>query len=368
MIGATYGLGGSLPAYRISPPSTPVMPNAQFRSLRSGAPMQSSELEILFGANLNLGALSERLELGQAHVVSRFSQPLFLFRLGNRIPSAPVEPLPDLDLAAPFRLSWQAADQGLSPTCIAHSVSACLELATAIRDRKTSRAQDPAPPERLSTRFLYAASRKYKPASEDKGWTEGGTRFQSAIEALRNDGVCTEKEWPNAKEGPAPAAVFGLAAQRKRPQVKDAVSENPGQPLVGPDAEWVAANLRELIIEELKADRPLGLAFPIYETGLGRNNWLDAMLADGTVTFPDGVDSNHDALSGHAVCVTGVRLDDAARGGGWIILRNSAGASFPRRSVGGMTGFGYLRMSLADANLHCWDLFTLRPANVPYEP
>jgi hypothetical protein len=282
------------------------------------------------------------------------------------LPPGPINLLPpdqvpeNIDLAASYRLSWQVVDQGLLPTCIAHTVCACLELADAVANERS--------PERLSARFLYAASRKYKAAPGDKGWTEGGTRFQSAVEALRNDGVCIEKEWPNGKEGRPPPAVYGLAAERKRPQVKNAISQNPRRPLEGPDAEWVATNLSALIIAELQANRPLGLAFPIYETGLGRNNWLDAMQADGTVTFPDDVDSNSDALSGHAVCVTGVSRDSTAKGGGWIILRNSAGASFPRRSVGGMTGFGYLRMSLADANLHCWDLFTLRPADVPYEP
>lgn len=269
--------------------------------------------------------------------------------------------IPDIDLAKKFWLTWPVSDQGAAPNCIAHAICACLELSDAI-------ANGHAAPTRLSAQFLYAASRKYPPKTEDKGWEEGGTRFQNAIIALRENGVCRADAWPNRQEGPPTPATLKLAETQWQQNLKDSVSEDPRKELIGPEAIWVATNLSALIVAELDAKRPLGLAFPIYPTGGSGNNWLDALLADGTVTFPAGVNPDKDAISGHAVCVTGVRPDKEAEGGGWIIFRNSVGASFPRRAVAGMTGFGYGRMSLADANRHCWDLFTLRPNDESYEP
>ncbi len=142
-----------------------------------------------------------------------------------------------------------------------------------------------------------------------------------------------------------------------------------------PGAE-IDANLNSLILGDLRDGRPVGVAFPIYVDAYGTSYWDLAGQRDGTLLFPRET-GERDAIGGHAICIIGYQPDtgpDSPSGGGYYIFRNSASRSFapePEINASGKSatgaGDGFGRVSLADTQRHCWDLFRLQ-MNAPQVP
>ena len=260
-------------------------------------------------------------------------------------PSRPTTPI---DLRTGIT-SWPVRDQGRSMLCVGYAVGACIELANAW----AALSPEPQP---LSAGYLYWAMRQHKPSGFIENWDNGGTRFDCAVAALAEEGICPLAKCPDAL-GPIDPTQAAKDAAERLTCLHGAVSRVPGQPAIGDDAAYVMPHIADLAIAELQAKRPVAMGFPVYPTQGGSTNWNDAGLDDGTLNFPLPPGS-HGYVGGHAVCIVGFVPDD----GGYFVFRNSQGSDFGRtHAILGVTGFGYGRISVENTKMYCWDYFTLLP-------
>jgi hypothetical protein len=253
---------------------------------------------------------------------------------------------------------WTARNQLARNSCIAFVTVACFELARALAQKKR-----PASPARLSAGFLYAAIRQNPPATLPEGWASGGVGFIDAYHAFSAFGLCPIALCPDDVPPlwPLPPDALSAASKDIPRKLYPPVSHQPGDAPTGLDDIEIARKLNIIILDELARNRPVGISFPKYATGQYSTNWEDAGQSDGTLHFPGDADIDGH-LGGHAVCVTGFEPSaDAAAEGGYFIFRDSAGVSFPRHRLLGITGDGYGRVSLRDMRLHFWDVLLLRP-------
>ena len=250
---------------------------------------------------------------------------------------------------------WPVRDQGESRMCVAYAVGAAIELQLAL-------GQDPPPPPApLSAGYLYWAMRNHPPPGGVPGWDGGSTRFECAVDALGAEGICPLDICPDALHG-QPPPTDALSRAGRMVDLRSAVSEVPGQPPVGQDGAAVIRDFANLVIAELKAQRPVCMGFPVTATPNGSTNWNDAGERDGTVMYAPTAGLS-DYTGGHAVCIVGFMPDATPDNqGGYFLFKNSLGPDFgARRAIPGVTGNGYGRISLRDAWRHCWDYFTLQP-------
>lgn len=199
--------------------------------------------------------------------------------------------LPDMvNLAADLPPPQQ---QGKRNTCVAFTLAAMYQHASG----------DPAD---LSEQFLYWACKERDGIPQVKG-----TRPDTALAALRDQGVCAEPTWPyepqqttDEGQGPPPD---GAAEEARRHRITGFSSLPPR------DVRQIQAALAE--------GKPVLLGLPINEHWTGA--WQARTL--GRVRRPLPGEAS---LGGHAMCAVGYRNDPGVPGGGYFIVRNSWGTTW----------------------------------------
>jgi C1A family cysteine protease len=194
-------------------------------------------------------------------------------------------------------------NQGMRPTCVAHTAAACLETAH-IRagTAKTSL--------NLSEQYLYWGCK-----SLDGAPNEEGTFLEHAAEVLLNGvpsetlpgGMCTATSWPynklpmkgNESQGPPPDKARKAVAKKKYRAMK-----------VGRLKHQSIRSLKEALAQ----GHCVGLSVYTYHF------WTDDFVwREGMISLPLGVEPD----GAHAICLVGYRDDDATHRDGYFIFKNS---------------------------------------------
>lgn len=226
-----------------------------------------------------------------------------------------------------------AKQQGSRNTCVAFTMVAMYRIIT-----QSS--------EDLSEQFLYWACKQRDTRASPPGMPppllkDGrGTLPQFAVQALIEDGVCLEAEWPykyvkleeDVDNGRPSEAVRQLARKRRI---------TSGGPLAG-NATHSAA-----ICQALSEGLPVLLGvwtYPFwYAGGQSRKAGRVRARLDGEAK-----------RNGHAICAVGYKQDPAAPGGGYIIFRNSYGTDFGEENPDG-SGYGHIPYAVVDKdNMFAW--------------
>ena len=284
-------------------------------------------------------------------------------------------------------LTWPVRSQGATMLCTAYTVAACLELDRINRCPGLRKGEVP----RYSAGFLYWGMSTCGDSTQE-GWSTGGRTFDDAVKALAEAGMCDfadfgalaaeDPDFAN-KLTPAQKATcpdgWGGGPPRLEAQQAGRVwakawrdrfgssrpDEEPCCETVPPD-KWATLDAsvpvfrwaHEFIIAELIAGRPVGLAFPNFIGPDVPHLWISAGSdPNGTLVFPK-VSTAKSYSGGHAVCITGLELDDQVPGGGWFRFRNSLGAGWGDK--------GYGRVAIFDACHYCWSIFALPGERGPW--
>lgn len=278
--------------------------------------------------------------------------PQATFTIGARVglppPGAPTDLAlsppggePDVDVRRP---DWPVRDQNPRGTCVAFGATACVECASGtipIADH--------------SEQFLYWA---IKTATADPYPDEDGTWLDFARDALSNEGICLEHEWPYVNAVVAP--VSGATASEPPAAARaSALGRQTGHTLY----ERSPANAAEIVLDALRTEqRPVAICLPVLQDPLtpdGPTNWTTPVgWLYGTVINPPPTAV---VVGGHCVCITGFVADAAEPAGGYFIIRNSWGTAWgsenPDPAGGPAPEPGYGTVSATYVDKYCWELF-----------
>ena len=173
----------------------------------------------------------------------------------------------------------------------------------------------------LSEQYLYWGCK------ERDGYAGSGTWIRIGMEALEQDGVCTETVWPynsskiqgNEGQGPPPTEAAGDASKRK-------ITGSVKLPSKGVNS------IKEKIADEL----PVAFAVPVY------TYWFTSPVrTSGDIRLPL---ENDKVEGGHAMCMVGYEDDGDVPGGGYFIVRNSWGTGWAGNNA---VSPGYCRIPYA---------------------
>jgi len=228
------------------------------------------------------------------------------------IPSAePYDVIPEGATPLPPRLdlSWttrKARQQAQRATCVAFAAAGVLEAAAV----KLAGDGDPNAGPRYSPQFIYWDCKQRSDPERE------GTSARVAFDCLKEDGVCSEEQFPyvgiksTPEGGPDPSAA-----------VKDSAGKARIKQYVRIDPKSV-----EQLRRQLHAGYCIALSFPVFTSWKANSE----LRRSGRVVLP--VRGEAPARLGHCACLTGYRLKESVPGGGEFFFRNSWGADFGKKS------------------------------------
>ncbi|MEZ4406422.1 MAG: C1 family peptidase [Polyangiales bacterium] len=253
--------------------------------------------------------------------------------------NAAIAPVPGLpNHAIDLRPSqWPVRFQGDRGTCVAFSVTACVEQAEASGGTLPD----------LSEQFLFCKGRGYSGLSP----AEDGMWLDNARKALTNDGICDEVLAPYqetiAANDPAQCGSISTSA------TSAALSRRRSPSLYATPNGGAAA----LVSQHLLLGSCVAVSLPVFTDPANpdANNW-NTVYEFGLVINPL---PNMTQVDGHAVCICGFAPDANAPGGGWFILRNSWDTLFGKllpasNYVGPEPGYGQVSASYVDH--YAWEV------------
>jgi hypothetical protein len=210
-------------------------------------------------------------------------------------------------------------DQGKRNTCVAFSMVTMYQL---LIDDLTA----------LSEQFLFWGCKQL----DDMPSNPTGTTPDAAIQALKQYGVCLERDWPYQPEpvlgnvGQDPPSQIATRRARARRIAAGGALESTGS---------------RAVRMALADGQPVLLGLPCYAF------WINAGQARRAGRLRRELPGEH-SLGGHAVCAVGYRDDPIAPGGGYIIIRNSWGGDWGSENLDG-AGYGHVPYDLVDTQNKC---------------
>lgn len=162
----------------------------------------------------------------------------------------------------------------------------------------------------FSEQFLYWDCKQHDNYNGEGTWIKYG------MEALKDDGICTESIWQynpnpipgNEDQGPPPQNASSNASQYK---------------IEGSDSLYSKGV--QAIREKLSIDKLVAFAVPVY------TYWFTTPVRDtGDIRLPLSTDTYE---GGHAMCMVGYEDDPSVPGGGYFLVRNSWGTGWAQNST-----------------------------------
>ena len=234
----------------------------------------------------------------------------------TQLKAAQVNHIPDL---LPIR------SQGRRGTCVAFGAAAMREFLEKERCN-------------LSEQYLYWSAKIH-----DGQENNPGTWIRFAMEALENEGVCLEKEWPYNSEtgktehqGPPPYIAIKGAENFK---ITKKIAVNPKS----------VNDLRAVLLgQNGQKGRIISFAVPVFKS------WHSNPITykTGRIVMPL---PGEDHMGGHCMCLVGFKDDPEWPGGGFFILRNSWGEKWGAECL---YGAGYGTIAYKFISLYCWEAWT----------
>jgi hypothetical protein len=216
-------------------------------------------------------------------------------------------------------------DQGQRGTCVAHAVVAVLEC---LESHRRGAHID------LSEQFLYWACKM-----NDGDPHEEGTFQRVAVPLVVESGVCEEHIWPYNPTPIAGNESHGPPQPDWKTCEIDAARHVPGQGV------FLNGSALDRIRARLDDGHCLAISVPVF------SNWDDPVAErEGHLRVPL---PGKMPTGGHAMCVVGYGYSDEFLGGGYVIVRNSWGTGWARRSPFA-PGYGTLPFSYVSR--YCWEL------------
>jgi len=256
-------------------------------------------------------------------------------------PSRPSHP-PNLDLRIP---GWSVRNQGDRGTCVAHALAACREHAELVTGTKPDGLD-------LSEQFLFWAAKQHDPASDDDG-----TRLEYGAQALAQNGVCPDVDWPY--DGTVRATV----THADPPHIPSATARTKAQQFCRPIGHLQSGGNAALVLRLLTSRRaPVAITLPVFADPVAssRDNWNTPVAQQyGVVINPPPTSV---AVGGHAVAIVGYVSDRAEPNGGYFIFRNSWGSDWARGAPSANRHTpepGYGQVSASYVEEYLWEVCAL---------
>jgi Papain family cysteine protease len=237
--------------------------------------------------------------------------------LDNLPPPAGVDFAPPMDLPPEVLLGRNlppVLDQGRRNTCVAFTMVAMYQV---LSGDSTD----------LSEQFLFWACKQFDGQPDDPR----GTTPEAAIQALKKYGICLESDWAYSSE-----PIMGNVGHGPPPHGTEAAAITR-QIISGGSLDSTKSMAIRIALTE---GHPVLLGLPCY--GFWNNSGQARRGGRVRKQLPGEI-----VRGGHAVCAVGYRDDQAAPGGGYIIIRNSWGTDWGSENADGV-GYGHVPYDVVD--------------------